>query len=191
MGLSDLQRAADRLLADLGRAKATLQDEQDNLRHAIKQLKRMVKGQKIVQDVAQSIQTIVHQRIAEVVTKCLAAVFDEPYQFHIDFVRKRGKTEAELYFTREGMRVDPNDAAGGGVGDVAAFGLRLICLILMQPRRRLLIILDEPFKHLGAEHHGRCKSMMLNLSKELNFQFLIVTHEEGLMAGKIVRMSDS
>ncbi|MCH8068353.1 MAG: ATPase, partial [Candidatus Marinimicrobia bacterium] len=75
----------------------------------------------MAQQVAQNIQQQAHDQIAGVVTRCLQAVFDDSYEFHIDFERKRGRTEAQLYFSRNGNRLDPMSASGGGCVDLASF----------------------------------------------------------------------
>ena len=54
--------------------------------------------QDLAQKVAQGIQQHTHSLVAQVVTKCLETIFEEPYEFNIIFERKRGKTEAKLIF---------------------------------------------------------------------------------------------
>jgi hypothetical protein len=49
-----------------------------------------------------------------VVTRCLKAVFEDKYTFEIEFVRKRGKTEANLWFVEGGHRINPRDTSGVG-----------------------------------------------------------------------------
>ena len=66
----------------------------------------------IVQQVGQAVQQEAHDRLAGVVSRCLEAVFDEPYTIKIVFDRKRNQTEARLVFVRDGLEVSPLDAAG-------------------------------------------------------------------------------
>ena len=136
-------------------------------------------AQLILQQAAQIVQQEAHVAISNVVTRCLA-LFDDPYTFHIDFERKRGKTEANLKFIREGMELDdPLEQAGGGCVELAAFALRLACLILQRPPLRRIIVADEPFKCIrGKQNRDRIRDMLVSLSKELEVQFLLcVDHE--------------
>ncbi len=144
--------------------------------------------QKILQAVAKTVQQQAHNRIAAVVGRCLTAVFDEPYAFHIEFEQKRGRTEATLSFIREGKSIDPMSASGGGVVDVAAFALRLASLLLSRPQKRRLMIMDEPMRFVSAEYRGRVSLLMRELAKEMGMQFIIVTHMVELQGDKAIEL---
>lgn len=137
----------------------------------------------VLQQLAQLIQESAHLRIASVVTKCLESVFpDDPYEFKIEFDRKRGKTEANLQFVRDGVVLDdPIRQAGGGAIDVASFALMVACLVLSRPQRRRLLVLDEPFRFLSSGYRLGIRAMVDALAKELDIQFVIVTHASELM----------
>lgn len=146
-------------------------------------------AQEILQVIAQTIQQQAHDRISHVVSRCLAAVFDEPYTFRIHFDRKRGKTEAQLVFVRDGLELgNPKDAAGGGVIDVAAFALRLSCLLLTRPPARRFMVLDEPFRFVSAEYRPLLPHLLQCLSDEFDIQIVMVTHVEELVTGKVVKI---
>ena len=147
-------------------------------------------ARRVLQAVAQSIQQTVHGKIAGVVSRCLSLIFDEPYEFRINFVQKRNKTEAELVFVRDGNEIDPMTASGGGVVDVTSFALRLACLMLARPATRRVIVLDEPFKFVSAEYRGRVRDMLLELAEQMGIQFIMVTHVRELECGKVIRIGD-
>jgi len=147
-------------------------------------------AQQIVQAVAETIQEEAHDRIAGVVTRCLAAVFEEPYEFKIQFERIRGRTEARLQFVRDGMAINPIDSSGGGVVDVAAFALRVSCLMLARPAVRRVIILDEPFRFVSADRRGLVRAMLEGLSADLKIQMIIVTHMPEIQCGTIIDLGD-
>jgi DNA repair exonuclease SbcCD ATPase subunit len=161
-------------------------------RRELKRLKQEVKNhfaaQSLVQHTAEEIQNIMHSRIGAVVSKCLSTVFDDPYNFRILIEKKRGKTEARLVFERDGLEVDPLDAAGGGVVDIAAFALRLACILCSLPQLRRVMILDEPFKHLHRQLRPLAGQLLQTLGKETGTQFIVVTHSEEVEVGKIVRV---
>lgn len=137
-------------------------------------------------EVAAKLQTAVHHKVSGLVTLCLRTVFDEPYTFDIQFERKRGRTEARLIFVRDGQEVDPMTASGGGVVDVAAFGLRLACLSLGSSRRTL--VLDEPFKFVSENYRERLGLLVTDLAEKLGLQFIIVTHIPELVLGEVVEV---
>ncbi len=113
---------------------------------------------------------------------------DEAYEFKILFERKRGRTEATLRFVRNGLEVDPLSASGGGIVDVAAFALRVACLMLHRPRLSKLVVLDEPFKFVSKEYRDNVRSMLEELAKDLGLQILLVTHIDELETGKVIEV---
>lgn len=189
--MSDLESYrdfADDRLAKYTQAKATRAREKRLLRDVEQRHQDALEAQRIVQAVAQSVQQQAHDRIAKVVSRCLAAVFTNPYEFKILFEKKRGKTEARLVFYRDGHELDPMDQSGYGVIDVGAFALQLADLLLRRPRRRRLLVLDEPFRHLSRDNADRVKDLLLTLAKEMKVQFVMVTHSLDLACGKVVEL---
>lgn len=187
MDSSNARRRVDALLVQLAATRKRVQDERDALAALDARLIALAEAQALAQHVAQQIQTRAHVSIAKIVTKCLA-IFDEPYTFRILFDRKRGKTEARLVFERDGMEVDPLTASGGGVVDVAAFALRIACLVLARPQLRRVLILDEPFRFVSPEYRHKVRELLISLATDMGIQFLIVTHDPQLRAGKIIEL---
>lgn len=136
------------------------------------------------QEIAQSIEQAVHDKVAKVVSECLSAIFDDPYEFRILFDKKRSKTEATLVFVRDGLELDSMTAAGGGVVDVAAFALRVACLVVKNDSK--VLILDEPFKFLSEDLHQHLPLLLKHLSDSLGIQFVVVTHLDSLRIGRIL-----
>jgi DNA repair exonuclease SbcCD ATPase subunit len=172
----------------LSQAKEILRREKQALAKADNMVVYCEQAQQLVQEVAQHVQQQVHNRIASVVSRCLKAVFDEPYEFKIHFERKRGRTAARLVFVRDGMEIVPMQGSGGGVLDVAGFALRIACLVLARPKVRRLLVLDEPFKFVSSEYRERVRDLLETLAEEMGIQFVMVTHIPELQTGKIVRV---
>lgn len=179
----------NRLLLKQQTARETVKRERAALKQAKHDIETVTQAQSIVQHVAEAVQMQAHKQIASVVTRCLEAVFGEDaYEFAIVFSRKRGRTEAALVFRRDGLEISPLEAAGGGAVDVAAFALRLACLVLRQPKLRRLLVLDEPWKHLSAEYRPHVRTLLETLAKEMDIQFVIVTHSEEFACGKVYEL---
>jgi hypothetical protein len=143
----------------------------------------------VVQEVAELVQASVHDRITKVVSKCLAAVFDQPYTFRIEVKKARGKVEATPVFERGGLVVrDILFEGGGGVADVAAFALRVVCLSMRKGGRKLLVA-DEPFRFLNGENYQSRVANMINiLAAETGFQFIFCSDDPWLEIGNVIRL---
>ena len=186
--ISEYKNTIDKLIIKQEVARKTVAREEKGLGVARGYLDAVEEAQKIAQSVAQAVQQQVHDRIAGVVSRCLEAVFDDPYEFQILFEQKRGKTEAKLVFVRDDLELDPMTASGGGVIDVAAFALRLACLILKRPKVRKLVVLDEPFRFVSVEYRSRIRGMLEGLAKDMGIQFVMVTHMEDLKIGTVLEI---
>ncbi len=191
---SDYRRQTDALTVRYRIASESVGRETAALEKGRRHRDAVDEAREIVQKVAQTIQQQAHGRIASVVTRCLAAVFDDPYRFEVRFDRKRGKTEARLLFERDGLALeDPLNEVGGGVVDVAALALRLACIMLSRPPRRRLLVLDEPFRNIrGRENKQRVRRMLLRLAEDTKFQFLLNCDAEAypeFALGKIIELT--
>lgn len=186
--MKDYRTKINALLIEKKMAEKQAEEESQALVDCIDQLETIGRAQQILQELAQTIQTKAHERISSIVTKCLETIFDDPYTFKINFVKKRGKTEADLIFERDGFEIDPKTASGGGVLDVASFALRLSCLVLSRPLQRKVVIADEPFKYVSEEYRTRIRAMLLGLAKDLGVQFVQVTHIKELKIGEVVEI---
>lgn len=160
-------------------AKSKLLDTQKQLEKAEQDYQNALKAREIINIVAKDTQQQLEMRITNIVTMALAAVFPDPYQFKLVFSERRNQTEADLLLVRDGEEISPVDGAGGGVLDVVSFALRIAVLLMSDYRR--VIILDEPFRHLSADLQPKASEMMKMLSDKLGIQFIMVSHEEGII----------
>lgn len=178
----------DALAASILGLEGRIATEERELSKATRGIKAVQDAQEILQYLAQAVQQQAHKKISEVVSSCLAAVFDDPYEFKIVFERKRGRTEAQLKFLRRGLEVDPLTASGGGMVDVAAFALRVACLVLHRPRLSKIVVLDEPFKFVSSIYRENVRSMLEQLSSDMGIQIIMVSHIEELTTGKVIEL---
>lgn len=184
------ERKAGRLAGALSAARSAVNRELIAIKRAKQRAADARQAQAIVQGVGQHVQEQVHKQIAAVVTRCLKTVFqDEAYSFRIIFERKRGKTDARLAFFENEVEIDPIKEGAGGQVDVAALALRLACLLLIRPPLRRVLILDEPFRNVnGAKYQARVGQLITDLASEMNIQFIIVTDDDWLQIGKVIRL---
>lgn len=186
--IEGLREALNKRLSERSSILQNIHSEKENLSSTKLNVENLREALNILQEVAKTVQEHAHERISKLVSKCLAIVFDDPYTFEIEFQRKRNKTEAILLFRRRGQQLDPLDASGGGVVDVAAFALRLSCLSLRIPQQRHLVVMDEPFRNVSPGYRPRIKKMLEMLTEELGFQFILATNMKSIQAGNIFEM---
>jgi len=150
--------------------------EQD-LRKWRRQAMYAEEAQLIIQTVAQQTQQQLKYHISELVTLALASVFEDPYEFEPEFVQRRGRTECDMWFVRNGVRIDPMDSSGGGAVDVAAFALQVALWSIGNPRARNVLIQDEPLKWLkGGDLPEKGARMIKEISTRLYLQIIMVSH---------------
>lgn len=161
------------------------------LRDANRDLRRHEQAREIIREVGIKTQQQLSFHISDITSLALEAVFNEPYELKVEFVQRRNKTECDLYFERNGERMDPLSASGGGAVDVAAFALRIASWSMLRPRTRNVIILDEPLRFLSVDLQERASTMIKEISERLGIQFIIVTHENTLAsyADKVFEVS--
>lgn len=137
-------------------------------------------AREIIREVALKTMSQISFHISDITSLALEAVFDNPYRLVTDFVQRRNKTECDLYFERDGNRVDPLSASGVGAVDIASFALRIASWSMNRPHSRNVIILDEPFKCLSDNYQEKASQMVKELSEKLNLQFIIISHNQTL-----------
>lgn len=188
--MKDLLKAVTSARVSYALARDVLADARLRLQDAVADASEASEAKRVAVEVAMHVQRLSTRGIASVVMRCLEAVYEEAYEFEVRFVRKGTRTEAELAFTQRGEDVDTLSGLPGGVIDVAAFALRLACII-MTPDVRRLVVLDEPFQRVnGLKYRKRVAGLLESLTEELGFQFLIVTGTEEYRVGTVIDLKE-
>jgi len=159
--------------------KKKISETIEKKKSSLQLLESVEKAQALIQQVAKETQESLKFHLEDIVQLAIDAVFPGEYDFKVNFEIKRGKTEAQLTFLRNGVSIDPQDSSGGGVSDVCSFALRLAVWSL--GRTRKFIVLDEPFRLLSRDLRPKASEMLKKLSKRLKLQVVIVSHEENLV----------
>lgn len=186
--LRRLRQRCDELAIQRRVASERLAQERRSLSGCRRRVIVIEHSQTLIQGLAKQVQETAHKQIAAVVGRCIQSVFGEDYNFRIDFEKKRGKTEARMVFLKGEDEINPLKGSGGGLLDLAAFALRLACVLLVRPAVRRLLVIDEPLKHLDASRRPAVGRLLEDLSRELNIQIIQVTHDESLAVGKVVEI---
>lgn len=185
--LKRLRRQLDDLLGKRKFVKDTVIAEQERLKSQEEDYEHGLQAQQHLQEIAQQVQDYSHSQIAQIVSKCLSAVFEIPYEFRIEFEKKRGKTEARFVYYQNGYRLSPL-LTSGGVRNVTSFALRVASLVLSNPPMRRLLVLDEPFTGVDVCNRPKIKALLEMLAEEMGMQIIMITHDEELAIGKVVEI---
>ena len=194
--MSDIKAMRSELDRRRGQQRQTEKNLQDSSARVINyetSLHRHEKAREIVKEVGLKTQQALAFHISDISSLALQAVFSDPYDLEVEFVQRRNKTECDLWFVKNGEKMTPMDASGGGAVDVAAFALRVASWSMMVPRTRPVIFLDEPMRFLSSDLQPKASEMINQLSEKLGLQFIIITHEEELTesADKVFRISQT
>jgi len=183
---TELQKAQQQLTKDLATQKYLqdkLEKENTNLQKQKVFNDDLLTVRALLQKAAQDTQQKLEYHINNLVSAALAAVFEEdPYEFKLEFVQKRGKTEADVWYVRNGNKTKPIDATGGGAVDVGDLAARIAFWSLTK-RTRPIFFLDEPFRNLDEDRQEKALEMLKMLSTELGLQIIMVSHIKKLIAG--------
>jgi DNA repair exonuclease SbcCD ATPase subunit len=177
MTIQDLRYRLEQKKGEKSQVLRTITKLEEDIEEGQKSVRSHEKAKKIIQEVALKTQQQLSYNISGIASMALETVFDTPYELHLEFVERRNKTECDIYFIRDKVKIDPFSGGGGAI-DVASFALRIALWSMQQPKTRPTLILDEPFKHLKGEVTNRKVLEMVNkISKKLNIQIIMVSDE--------------
>jgi len=172
--IETIGKLLDSKLQQLAVREQSLSEKEEKQKELEQSITDTLTAQKVAQVVAEETQRNLEEHISGVVTKAFQAIFDDPYEFRVRFETKRGKTECNLFFVKNGQEVDPLSAAGGGTIDVASFALR--CAIWAMKPNRPVFILDEPFRFLSRDLQHKASAMLKLFSETLGVQIILISH---------------
>jgi len=151
-----------------------VQKTEEDLKTLKTQYEQLSKAQEVFKKAAQRSQESIMVHLSGIVTKAIQTVIGKPYKFHVEFVERRGVTEADLYVTLNGNRLDILESAGGGLADVCSFALKVAYLILSGKER--VLVIDEVARHLNSSQQREAFARTVKeLSKEFGIQLILNT----------------
>jgi DNA repair exonuclease SbcCD ATPase subunit len=168
----------------LERRKGKQEQIENNIEQALIQiqedkrdLRRHERAKEVIRQVGLKTQQQLSYNVSEITSMALNTVLDDPYELTLEFVERRNKTECDIFFVRDDIKIEPFGGGGGAV-DIASFALRVASWSMERPNSRNTLILDEPFKHLKGEMTNRkMLEMVQQISKKLNIQIIMVSDE--------------
>lgn len=175
--LESLLSSMERDMKRLQTRKASLETELERAKADKKEWELL---RELIIETANRVQLDVAERISSIVSLALSSTgFD--YEFRVNFVQRRGTTEADLLFVKNGEELDPMSCSGGGALDIASFALRIALWSLNKTSN--VFILDEPFKFLSLDLQENAGNMLHALAEKFGLQIIMVSHNERIIAG--------
>lgn len=130
------------------------------------------------------------QKVEALVDYGVQQVFGPTHRFKVVSELRGKSVRTEFFLVENGVQLSLVDGAGGGIGDVVSFLLRIVMLCLVRPAQRRVLVLDEPFKFVSTGHFQTLTTLLRELTESLDLQLIMVTHKPELLdaATTIVRV---
>ena len=130
----------------------------------------------IARKAAGLVQDNLAAKLSGIVTKAISTVFEEPIEFVVQFVERRGVSECDLSLKIGEDYYDILNEQGGGVADVCSMCLQMAFIMMSQVNR--VLIIDEPARHMDVVAQERFIAVLKQLCHELKFTIIMVTHSQ-------------
>ncbi len=134
-------------------------------------------------------------QIENLATRSLRYIFDKDYKFEIEITEKRNNSSAEFFIVEENengiIKTKPDISKGGGIVDIVSLALRMSFLENSNPKIEGPLILDEPTKHVSEEYTFDIGDFLVQFSKQMQRQIIMITHNSHLasLSKNIYRVS--
>lgn len=153
-----------------------LSDSVESLGQTEALIQENLEQREIARKAAGLVQDNLAAKLSGIVTKAISTVFEEPIEFVVQFVERRGVSECDLSLKIGEDYYDILNEQGGGVADVCSMCLQM-AFIMMSRVQRVLVI-DEPARHMDVVAQERFIAVLKQLCQELKFTIIMVTHSQ-------------
>jgi DNA repair exonuclease SbcCD ATPase subunit len=184
--LATVSRSLDHERGQRDSVRASLEREEAAASAAKQKAELASKASEVVQAALEARRKALKDRVEDLVTRGLRAIFGRADLELVFQTTVRGGTVGikpvlRSKFRGKELEASIVDGHGGGIADAVSFLLRVVVLSLARPRLAPFLALDEPFRHVAREHLPGCAALLRELNRSAGIQFLIVTHEADLL----------
>lgn len=161
------------VMAGLKTEETILQRNQDKIKELEEKKAMNVKALAVLDKAIQIISANGIGKIESIVSDGLNLVFDQDLQLILE--RKEGvKGDSYRIMVKQGDVIGPPiDTMGGGVVNVISFLLRVI--MIQRFKLNKVIILDEAFNNVSADHLPKVSEMLRSLCDDHGYTILSIT----------------
>lgn len=188
-GLADLRTRYQQASGQLALLEKQQTEKQKSLEQAQGDIRTWEMVQVLLAKTSEYAREQLKQRIEEVVTAALQAVWEDDRRFIIRLYSYNNQPAADFAVLKRGqdgefVEVHPYDGSGGGLADVVSMALRLSMLELTRPKPGGPAISDEPAKHVDSENAGakisNIAQFLQRYAKNTERQLVYISHNQVL-----------
>ncbi len=133
--------------------------------------------------VQQASREKIKEAFENMVTFALKSVFQDNYQFKLEFGSRGqlGELEFKLKTPENNEFRGLEHCSAGGSLDVISLALRFVLLSVLRPKVEGFVVLDEPTKHLSRNYRENEYFFYKSLSEKISRQLIIISHSSELI----------
>ncbi len=176
MNIEELRRKTDQVSGFYNALKKQEQELETVISNLKKDIDVLIKTSAVLKHLLDVMIKDETDRMAGLITYGLKTIFeDQKLTFVPRINQKGGKIYIELKTLNDGIETSVK-SMGGSVAVIESFLLRVLCLI--KKNLAQLMLLDETFAAVGEEYIPNTGKLVKELSKKLNLDVLLVTHQK-------------
>ena len=139
------------------------------------------KARWVFTEVSRITQLKIKSRIENLITLAIRSIFERDFTFKLTLEQKNNRVYAiPTLIEGEHEYTDIKEDLGGGMIDIISLAFKIVLWSMESPQKRNIFIIDEPFRFTGRLVK-KAGYMLKYLSKELNFQVIMVSHDSELI----------
>jgi len=179
--MNDVYNRYDALIATKANVLKMLSRSKRNVKKLRRDFRDYEKARIVITELSRVTQQENKEKIEKLVTLAIRSVFENrDYQFRIKFERKNNRVYATPVIVENNEEFDPQEDMGGGLIDIVSIALKIILWHMEDPRKRNVLITDEPFRFTGALVK-KAGHMLKFIADKLNLQIIMVSHDDDLI----------
>ena len=171
-----MRKKINEALTNRRQLMSDLSDSTESLDQTEVLIKENLEQREIARKAAGLVQDNLAAKLSGIVTKAISTVFEEPIEFVVQFVERRGVSECDLSLKIGEDYYDILNEQGGGVADVCSMCLQMAFIMMSQVNR--VLVIDEPARHMDVVAQERFIAVLKQLCQELKFTIIMVTHSQ-------------
>ena len=171
-----MRKRINEALTNRRQLMSDLSDSTESLDQTEVLIQENLEQRDIARKAAGLVQDNLAAKLSGIVTKAISTVFEEPIEFVVQFVERRGVSECDLSLKIGEDYYDILNEQGGGVADVCSMCLQMAFIMMSQVKR--VLVIDEPARHMDVVAQERFIAVLKQLCQELKFTIIMVTHSQ-------------
>ena len=143
-----MRKRINEALTNRRQLMSDLSDSTESLDQTEVLIQENLEQREIARKAAGLVQDNLAAKLSGIVTKAISTVFEEPIEFVVQFVERRGVSECDLSLKIGEDYYDILNEQGGGVADVCSMCLQMAFIMMSQVKR--VLVIDEPARHMDV-----------------------------------------